>query len=449
MLDLPAPRRVAVQSLPHQRNLLLDEESETQILVCGLGGGKTHGIVIKALTLAAKNWPVTGMVVEPTFPMVRKILVPGFEEFCTKHRIPYRYNKNEHVFSARLRGQWCRIQLDSSDDPERLKGPNLAYAIIDEAGIHKEDVWRHLPPRVRHPDAKVPQFIAVGTPEGFGEFYEWAEGEWDEKKRGKRNVIRAQTYDNTFLKPSPEEYVRRRLSHLDETDLDQYVRGLFVAKGSRVYRGFSRENNHHRVAIGQSRIEVGADFNVGKMAWVCGVRVGNPGMHIFGEVMRYDTTTEAQGEALTKYLQERIEKETGRVPFIEDVRRRTTIYCDPAAKNRSVRSSESDVQILRRMGFTVEANREPIPIKDRTTTVNWRLRERWTTVDVAECPHLVRSLEQQGRDRNGEPEKKYDRDDPDADLSGPPDALGYLIWGHADWRATVPHGNVVTVGGYV
>jgi hypothetical protein len=424
--------------------------------------GKTSGIVIKALDLAARNWPVGGMVVEPTFPMVRKILIPAFRQFLNKRNIPWRYNKNEHVLTVRLAGKWCEIQLDSAHDPERLKGPNIAYAIVDEAGICDPGVWEHLPARVRHEDAKVAQFIAVGTPEGFGDFYEWAEGKWGEsvdvspdgitvsEERGVRHVLRAETYDNIFLKDGPEAYIRKRLSHLDESDLEQYVRGRFVAKGSRVYRGFTDENGRV-MRMGNSRIHVGADFNVGRMCWEYGERVGSEGIHIHGEVIRYDTTTERQGEALTMVLMERLTRETGRQWGTAEVRRMTTIHCDPSAKNRSTRAERSDVEQLREMGFEVQCNRTTIPIKDRVSTVNWRAREKHLTVDILQCPELVRSLKQQGRDKNGEPEKKaHDPDNPDADLSGPADALGYLVWAFPEFRRSVPQGNnEVRVSGYL
>ena len=312
---MPDGRLVDLRLIPHQDDLLNDTTSDTIIDVAGLGSGKTTGIVIKALDLAAKNYPVLGMVTEPTFPMVRKILIPAFAQFLNKHSIPWRYNKNEHVLTARLGGNWCSIQLDSCHDPERLKGPNLAFAIVDEAGICDPGVWEHLPARVRHEDARVAQFIAVGTPEGFGDFYDWAEGRWDEGERGVRNVLRAETYDNIFLKDGPEAYIRKRLSHLDEQDLQQYVRGLFVARGSRVYKAFLREDCHARVPIGRNRIEVGADFNWARSCWVPSVPSGQSRCHVIGEVIGYDRTTEQMGEDLTMYIQGRIAKETGQTPY--------------------------------------------------------------------------------------------------------------------------------------
>jgi hypothetical protein len=90
------------------------------------------------------------------------------------------------------------------------------------------------------------------------------------------------------------------------------------------------------------------------------------------------------------------------------------------------------------MGFEVQCNVSPIPVRDRVMTVNARCRMDKLLVDVAQCPDLVRSLEKQGRDRNGDPEKDSD---PERDLSGPVDALGYLIWAVPHWRASVPQGN--------
>ena len=449
MADGTPGRVLPLRLIPHQAQLLADRTSDTIIDVAGLGSGKTSGIVVKTLDLAVRNWPVGGMVVEPTLPMVRKILVPAFSQFLNRRNIPWRYNKNEHLLTVRLAGKWCQIQFDSAHDPERLKGPNIAYAIVDEAGICDPGVWEHLPARVRHEDAKVAQFIAVGTPEGFNDFYEWAEGEWSEADRGTRNVLRAETYDNIFLKDGPDAYIKKRLSHLDESDLEQYVRGRFVAKGARVYKAFSREECHDRIKIdGRERFEVGADFNWSRSCWVQGVPVGRDGFHIFGETIGYDRTTEWMGDELARNIQKRVEQDTGRVLGIGDIKRRTRVYVDPSAKRRDVRAEKSDVETLRSQGYEVHCNHTVIPVKDRVASVNWRLRIKALTVDVGNCPQLVRSLEQQGRDRNGEPEKRVDPDDPDADLSGPPDAAGYLIWGHPEWRASMPSGNQVSFGSW-
>jgi hypothetical protein len=256
------------------------------------------------------------------------------------------------------------------------------------------------------------------------------------------------TLDNVFLQPSPAEYVRTKLGHLDESDVDQYVRGLFVARGTRVYRSFLRDR-HGLPAKDFDRLDivVGADFNVGKMCWVIAVVRGDE-LHVIGEVVRKDTTTWDQGEALTSAVQDLLARDGSAYLPVGEVRSRVTIHCDPSAKNRSTRANRSDVEQLRDMGFSVQANPTTIPIRDRVMSVNARFRVDRCFIDVAACPHLTASLEKQGRDKNGDPEKDSD---PARDLSGPVDALGYLIWGHPHWRASVPQGNraLPRIGGYV
>lgn len=445
---MPEFRTAVADVLPHQAEGLSDVTSDTLVDVAGWGAGKTEFAVMKSVQLVGLNWPIPVGVFEPTYPMVRDILVPTYREFFGRHGIEYRYNKVDHNLFVRMRGRDHHIMLRSTDNAESLKGPNLAAVILDEAGIHSHDAWRYLPPRARHPRAKFKQFIAVGTPEGFGDFYEWAEGPWDESKRGKRRVIRAQTYDNIYLQPSPEEYIRRKLSHLDEADLDQYVRGLFIARGARVYRAFSRDKNGMPcTSFAGARFEVGADLNWGKTTWTEGIKRGRDEGHVFGEVTRYETTTEDMAEALTTDLQDRIKKKEGRWATIEEIRKRTTIHLDPSAKSMTVRAHKSDVQLLRGLGFDVVCNHETIPVKDRVMSVNWRFRDEKLWVDVAECPELVRALEQQGRDKNGQPEKHKDAK---LDLSGPVDSLGYWVWGQHAWRATMPRGNEgLHVGSYL
>jgi hypothetical protein len=447
-------RTAAVDVLPHQAEGLGDVTSDAILSVCGWGGGKTEFGAMKAVQLAGLNWPVPVAMYEPTYPMVRDILVPTFRDLFARIGIAYRYNKVDHDLFVRMRGRDHQIMLRSTDNAESLKGPNLAAIILDEAGLHQHDAWRYLPPRARHPRAPVKQFVAVGTPEGFGDFYEWAEGPWDEHKRGKRRVIRAQTYDNLYLQPTPEEYIRRKLSHLDEADLDQYVRGLFIARGSRVYRSFQRDINGLPCgALRQDRIGVGGDLNYGKTTWTLAAERSSEEAHVFGEVTRYETTTEDMGNALVTDLQKIIRRKEGRDVTYEEIKRRVTIYLDPSAKSLTVRAHKSDVTLLRSMGFDVQCNHTTIPVKDRVMSVNWRFREetgdgrRALMVDVAACPELAKSLEQQGRDKNGEPEKNKD---PKLDLSGAVDSLGYYVWGHPHWRASVPQGNnEVRVSGYL
>lgn len=440
-----------VTVLPWQGDVLEDDQSPIIAAPCGLGAGKTRLLVDWALHRGWLNSPIPTMLVEPTYGMVTDILLPMFEEVCDQRKILYRWvgpqgggRKSSTVTIKPGHGvPDFDIMLRSADEPKRLDGKNIGAAGIDEAGQCKSGTIGRVRRRVRHPLARVRQLLITGTPEDLGDYYEWCEA----KPQPGTRLVRANTAENIWL---PEDYVSTTLSHLDEDDRQQYMRGHFIARGSRAYRSFNRAiHGMPCTRIGDSRIEVGADFNFGKMSWIEAVSRGDEG-HVFGELVRYDTTTWDQGEALTRHLQERLAGETrdGFLPTIEEVRRRTTIYCDPSAKNASVRASESDVQQLRRMGFDVRVSHTTIPVKDRVMTTNWRFRDPPRLfVDVGACPKLTEALERQGRDEHGDPVK--DRD-PKKDLSAETDALGYWLWtGHPEWRATVPAGNSLHLSGYV
>ncbi len=439
----------AIKVLPWQGRVLTDHLSPILASPAGVGAGKSRLLVEWITHRGWVNSPIPSMLVEPTFGMVTDILLPHFEEIYDERKIRYRWvgpqggGRKSSTITVRPGGGVpdFDILLRSADDPKRLDGKNLGAAGIDEAGQCKRGTIDRVRRRVRHPKATIRQLFITGTPEDLGEYYEWCEG----KPQAGTNLIRADTTENIYL---PDDYVSTTLSHLDEDDRAQYMRGFFITKGSRAYRAFNR--GIHALPsswkLGNERIEVGADFNVAKMSWVESVKRGDE-CHVFGEAIGWDTTTEDQGHMLTRHLQERLHRDTGKWVTNEEVRRRTTIYADPSAKNRSTRASRSDVQQLREMGFEVVCAHAPIPVKDRMATVNSRFKEPKCFVDVLECKMLTKALEQQGRDMNGEPVKDKD---PKKDMSAESDALGYLLHGHSEWRATMPRGNGgMHIGNYV
>jgi len=439
---MSAPLRI----LPWQAQVLSDTTSPIIACPAGIGSGKTRLIVEKVLHVGWLNSPVPSMVVGPTFGMLSDNVLPQFFDVLETRKIRHRWvgpqgggRKSSALTVMPGHGvDPFDILVRSADDPKKLDGKNLGFVAIDECGQCKKGTIDRVRRRVRHPLARVHQLFLTGTPEDLGEYYDWCEG----KPQPGTRLVRANTEENVFLPPG---YIETTLSHLDEEDRQQYMRGFFIARGSRVYRHFDR--GAHVIPcekIGNERIHVGADFNVAKCSWIASVVRGEE-CHVFDEIIGWDTTTEEQGERLSQRLQERIAKDTGQRLSPQEVRRRTTIHCDPSAKNRSTRASKSDVEQLRAMGFEVQAHHTVIPIKDRVSTVNARLKNKHLLVDP-KCAYLIKAMEQQQRDRNGEPEKDKD---PKKDMSAETDACGYLLWGFPHWRSSVPRGNSITLGSYV
>lgn len=106
--------------------------------ICGTGGGKTVCGLAEA-TSWARNYPGSiGYIFEPTFPMVKRILIPTLERRLLLgyplEANPYvlRFNKAEMRLDWRNGSQWW---FGSLEDPERAEGSNIDYAMIDEARL--------------------------------------------------------------------------------------------------------------------------------------------------------------------------------------------------------------------------------------------------------------------------------------------------------------------------
>ncbi len=66
-----------------------------------------------------------------------------------------------------LRATKSEIIFRTLDNPERLRGPNLAWFALDELTYAQEDSWTRLLGRLRHPQAGRLCGCAVWTPKGY------------------------------------------------------------------------------------------------------------------------------------------------------------------------------------------------------------------------------------------------------------------------------------------
>lgn len=204
--------------LPGQRRLF-ESRSRIVALVGGYGAGKTRGSAYKALQLILANpGGLDGCFVEPTYTMVRDVALRGFQEAFADLNIPTHWKANDHILRVADRSN---ILLRSGDQPELLKGLNLAWAGMDEPAIMKKDVFEQLNSRLREPKATQRQLFMAGTPEGLNWFYEVCT---DEKNA--IEVIKARTADNPHL---PREYVESLLMRLTPEERQAYMEGEFVS----------------------------------------------------------------------------------------------------------------------------------------------------------------------------------------------------------------------------
>lgn len=103
---------------------------DTVLFNGGRGSGKTTAGAIQSI-LEATEYQVgkRGIVLSPTFKLAEDVTKPEFFHWLPHHWIS-RYNKQQNVVELR---NGSEIAFRSADDPDGLRGPNRAWAWLDEA----------------------------------------------------------------------------------------------------------------------------------------------------------------------------------------------------------------------------------------------------------------------------------------------------------------------------
>src|SRR3954468_3778811 len=116
-----------------------------------VGSGKSFAFVNEALKLAYLNNGCQGLIGAPTYPMLRDVTQTAFFEMLLENNVPHVFRKSENVVYLPEPGS--EILFRTMDQPERLRGMNLAWFGIDELTYCKQDSWQRLEARLRSPRA--------------------------------------------------------------------------------------------------------------------------------------------------------------------------------------------------------------------------------------------------------------------------------------------------------
>ncbi len=377
--------------LPAQRRWW-ELDNFLKVLVGGFGSGKTYIGALRALWLSRVNQGLPGQYVSPSYRIAQKTIVPTLMEIMDEASIAYRYLKTDNTFEVRSWGGV--IMLGSGDDPDSLRGPNLAWMGLDEPFLMDKRVFDIALSRVRHPKADHREIFLTGTPEQLNWGHALAmndEGLYDV------GVVVASTRDNHYL---PGEYLKTLLSAYTLEMRQAYIDGKFVnLQSGRVYKPFDRQLHVKTRPKGEDLpIIAGIDFNVDYMTAMVAVR-GPTWLHVFDEIRLSNANTFDLADALkAKY------------PGIK-------LYPDPTGRARKSSATRSDHKILQDAGFSVYA-RSQVPVRERVNAVNRMILNGNLT--VAKCKWLIKDLELNCW-RSGDIDKR------DLNLTHAGDALGYMI----------------------
>lgn len=283
---------------------------------------------------------------------------------------------NESELSILLKNG-STISLKGSEDPDKLRGVSLDFAVIDEAADCKLDtLWGE----IIRPALSDRQGAAlfIGTPKGksnpFYDLYAFA---------GDPANTNWSAYQFTTLeggRVTPEEIAAARRD-MSERQFRQEFLATFESYENRVAWSFDRNRNIQPAVDPDIRtLHVGVDFNINPISAAIMTLTGSV-LHVIDEIsINSSNTDELVDELQNRYPRSRI-----------------IAYPDPAgSQRRTSANGQTDHKILANAGITVKSPNRHDPVRDRINAINARLYNSAGEVNLyidPRCRNTINSLD--------------------------------------------------------
>ena len=379
-----------------------------------VGSGKSAALCFESIRRAHINRGRQGMLAAPTFAMLRDASLIGLIRMLEDQEVEYDYKRSDGELS--LLGPESLMLLRSLDEPERLRGTNLAWFGIDELSYASEEAWQRLEARLRDPKAELLSGFGVWTPQG----HDWLYQKFIKSPVSGYGCVRAKAFENNFLLTKTPDYYERLKSSYDPRFYEQEVLGEYVnSRADRVYHCFNPAVHVSDASYDPHLPLMWAlDFNVSPMSSVVLQKVGQRLVVIDEIVLDRATTAEACQEFENRYK--------GHAGLLE-------VFGDASGHNMHTTGTTDYTTLnvfLIRAGFRNVKQRVPKanpPVLDRIRKVNALLTNAMGEVGLEigpKCKELIKDFE----------EVMYKPDSGVIDKVRDPlrthtsDALGYVIW---------------------
>lgn len=215
------PRRITHRQQTVKQNQFLTNNARFRAFVGGVGSGKTRAGCLAVLDAPAGS---TGMIVAPTYPMLRDATLRTFTELVQSYRPSLLRMFHKAEMTAELTNG-TRILFRSADDPDRLRGPNLGWFYLDEAALMTQEAWLIMIGRLREQPGRA---WVTSTPRGKN----WL---WETFTHGGEDysITRSSSRDNPFL---PEDFIHSLQRSYTSDWLRQEVEGEFIDPAGALFR---------------------------------------------------------------------------------------------------------------------------------------------------------------------------------------------------------------------
>ena len=351
----------------HQCDFHRDIKSRRLHLSTGFGGGKTYALCMKALQLSMLNKGHAGGFMAPSYKEFKKDCLPTIEDILDQNRIKYEYNKTDMFFKF----PWSKAPMYVVSGQEKIRGPNWAYACINELTIIPLVRYKEIIARVRIKKAPFPQIASCGTPEGWAnEYYEYM----IEKPRAKTRIIYGSSKDN--VENLDEDYISDLYDSYDSIMQAAYIEGEWVNMGEDLfyYSYDVKRNEDETLKFGQYEMaHIGIDFNVKPMSATVWVQRKGKLLGVDEVTIKDNATTEKLARALIA---------RGYTPD------NSILYPDPSGDSRSTKG-QPDIKILENAGYYEIRRRSKAPgMRQRQLNTNNLLAKGTVVINPDKMPEM-------------------------------------------------------------
>ena len=253
---------IAVKLYPKQDDFVFCDNRFTAF-IGGIGSGKTYAGAVKALSHMQPH--TLGLVVAPTYPMLRDATLRTFLELANG------WVTNFHKGEMRAEVAGGEILFRSADTPDRLRGPNISFAWIDEAALCPKQTWDVVIGRLRQHGKAGPCWV-TSTPKGKNWLYE---------RSSEMRIFKASTEDNPYL---DDEFVKSLKAAYTGNFAEQELYAEFVGFEGLIYNLDTNIHVCQRPVDEMARWLVGADEGYTNPAVLLAIGIDGDGrMHIARE----------------------------------------------------------------------------------------------------------------------------------------------------------------------
>ena len=219
---MTAPQTASL-TLSRTQAAFVEDEHRYCGFVGGVGSGKSYAGAAKALMrhLGTRG---LGLVYAPTYPMLRDATWRTALEVWA----PIISEVARHEMRMTMR-TGAEVLFRSADDPDRLRGPNAAWAWIDEGSLCHSDTFGVVIGRLRAGGMAGPCWVTF-TPKGLDN---WTYRVFVSDANQDTSIHRARSAANPFL---PAEYVDALRRQYGSEYARQELGGEFVTLGAGLVR---------------------------------------------------------------------------------------------------------------------------------------------------------------------------------------------------------------------